>query len=273
MKPKDEKKDKGVATGGTAVETTTDKDKAVGSVMQDFSADAGAGLEGTDKSSFAIPFIVALQGNSPQIEKLDGAKPGMFLNSITNELMKEVFVIPCAFHRRFVRWAPRSEGGGYKGDYSPVDVELGHIECLTQDGQAYLIGDDELKDTRNHYCLVKTSDGVWTPAVISLTSTQIKKSKRWMSRIQTIELRSPAGKPYTPPSFSHIYKATTIKEENSKGAWHGWEIEMIEPVADAELYTKAKVFHDAVMAGTVQVAPPEPPTDDEGGNRATGSKF
>ena len=50
----------------------------------DFSADAGMGMEGADKSSFAIPFITMLQGLSPQLETVEGAKPGLFINTITN---------------------------------------------------------------------------------------------------------------------------------------------------------------------------------------------
>ena len=34
----------------------------------DFSADAGKGMEGADKSAFAIPFLILLQTNSPQLE-------------------------------------------------------------------------------------------------------------------------------------------------------------------------------------------------------------
>ncbi|HET8689559.1 MAG TPA: hypothetical protein VFM18_23360, partial [Methanosarcina sp.] len=69
-------------------------------MAMDFSADAGMGMEGADKTSFAIPFLTMLQGLSPQVESVEGAKPGKFINTITNELFDEVLVIPCAYQRR-----------------------------------------------------------------------------------------------------------------------------------------------------------------------------
>lgn len=231
---------------------------AIAVMAADFAADAGLGMEGADKSSFAIPFLSILQGLSPQLETVDGAKPGLFINSITNEVFKEVLVIPCAFQRRFLRWAPRAEGGGYKGEYNPVDIETGKIAGVQTNAEGRLmLENDELKDTRNHFVLMQTESGAWTGALLSLSSTQIKKSKRWMSLILGIEMRNAQGKPFNPPSFSHVYKLSAVKEENSKGSWWGLQVEKVEPVGDAELYAKAKAFHNSVSAGEVEVAPPQ----------------
>lgn len=226
-------------------------------MMADMAADAGMGLENADKDSFAIPFLAMLQGLSPQLETVDEAKPGLFINTITNECYKEVLVVPCAYQRRYLRWAPRDAGGGYKGDYSPIEVETGRLEGVerNKEGQLVIEG-DQLKDTRNHFVLVQNAAGAWQPALLSLSSTQIKKSKRWMSLIQGIELRTPQGKAFTPPSFSHVYKLSGIKEENSKGSWWGIQVELVEQVAEAELYMKAKEFSQSVAAGEVQVSEP-----------------
>ncbi len=244
------------ATTEVAVKEETNTALAV--MAADFEADAGLGMEGADKSSFAIPFLSILQGLSPQLETVDGAKPGLFINSITNEVFKEVLVIPCAFQRRFLRWAPRSEGGGYKGEYNPVDIETGKIAGVQTNAEGRLmLENDELKDTRNHFVLMQTESGAWTGALLSLSSTQIKKSKRWMALILGIEMRNAQGKPFNPPSFSHVYKLSAAKEENSKGSWWGLQVEKVEPVGDAELYAKAKAFHNSVSAGEVEVAPPQ----------------
>ncbi len=233
------------------------KNTALAAVAVDFAADAGMGMEGADKDSFAIPFIALLQGLSPQLETVDGARPGLFINTITNELYKEVLVIPCAYQRRYLRWAPRDQGGGYKGEYNPVEVETGKMAGVSQNAEGHLTMDgDELKDTRNHFVLVQSENGSWQPALLSLSSTQIKKSKRWMSRIQGIELRTPEGKPFTPPSFSHIYKLKSAKEENSKGAWWGVDVDLVGQVEDAETYARAKEFSKQVSAGEVKVQEP-----------------
>ena len=70
-------------------------------MAQAFANDAGRGMEEADKDSYAIPFLAILQGLSPQIESVEGARPGMICNTITNELFKECLVIPCYYQRRF----------------------------------------------------------------------------------------------------------------------------------------------------------------------------
>jgi len=278
------KNDNAVKKDAKATQVATAQNTAVGQVM-DFSADAGQGMEGADKASFAIPFITMLQGLSPQLETVDGAKPGLFINTITNELLKEVLVVPCAYQRRYIRWAPRSTGGGYKGEMNPVEVETGAIPGLSQVQGIYLMDVpqgasafdpkgvplyDHLADTRNHYVLAQNAAGSWQPALVSLSSTQIKKSKRWMSRIQGVQLTDKNGKAFNPPSFSHVYKMKPIKEGNSKGEWWGIEVDLVETVKDASLYQTAKAFNQSVNSGAVEVAPPPTGGADAGGD---GEKF
>jgi len=247
---------------------------AVGQAL-DFSQDAGAGLEGVDKNSLAIPFISLLQPLSPQCQEVsdggvEGAKAGMFINSITNELYKTVLVMPVAFQRAFLRWAPNR--GGYRGQYPGSDVDAGKVPNVINVNGKLLIDVPEgtkdvldaegrpkfdfLSDTRNHFVLAKTNSGQWVPALISLGSTQIKKSKRWLSLISGIELKDANGNPFTPSSFSHIYEIGSVKEENDKGKWHGVTIQLVEPVTDGAAYAKAKKFNADVVAGGVEVAPP-----------------
>lgn len=278
-----------VPTAQDTKEVATTGPTAVGAAVEfDYSQDAGLGMEGTDKSSFAIPFIAILQGQSPQIETVEGAKPGLFINTVTNQLFKEMYVIPCAYQRRFLRWAPREEGGGYRGDYSPVDVELGKVEgaALNDEGR-YMIGKDELKDTRNHFVLAQSATGGFQRALISLSSTQIKKSKRWMSQIQGIEMKDAKGKTFNPASFMFMYKLSTVKEENNKGSWYGLLVELVmmqhptetvehpsvkdmrvprmvpRPVGD-ELYLLGKAFHQNVVKGEIEIAPPQDDLDVDG---------
>ena len=224
----------------------------------DYEGDANSGLEGTDKTSFAIPFITLLQGLSPQLKDVEGARPGLFINTITNEIFSEVYVIPCAFQRVFIRWASRASGGGFKGQFPAADVELKKVDYVVDEDGFFKIEDDELVDTRNHFVLYKASDGVWKPALISMSSTQIKKSKRWMTLIQGIEMKNTNGNTFTPPSFSHIYCIRSVEERNSKGSWNSFEASLIEPVNDAEIYAKAKSFYKSVMSCEVEVLQPTP---------------
>lgn len=222
-----------------------------------FAADAGLGLENADKDSFALPFLQILQGLSPQLEKVEGARPGLFINTITNELFQTPEVIPCYYQRRFLRWAPREAGGGLKGEYTPADIETGRIPTMRNERGQLTIEGDVLKDTRNHYVLVKSANGTWQPALLSLASTQIKKSKRWMSLIQSIKFPTPDGDDFNPASFSHIYTLHAVKEENNLGSWWGIEIALKEQVTDGYLYQKAKNLFKIVKGGFVEVQQPQ----------------
>lgn len=234
------------------------KTTAVSTDVIDMAADAGKGLEGADKDSYAMPFLTVLQGLSPQIETVKGAKPGQFINTITEELSDEVVIIPCAFERRFLCWAPRDDGGGFKGSHSPIEVEGEKLEGLTKNslGQP-MLGKDLLKDTRIHYVLVQTANGAWKPAVLSLSSTQIKKSKRLMSLIQGIEDKDAKGNKFNPPSFGRMYRLSTLKEKNDKGSWWGVSIALEGKVTSGPVYAAARMLCEQVNTGVATAPDPQ----------------
>lgn len=219
-----------------------------------FAEEAGAGFGNADRESFALPFLSVLQGLSPQLENVEGAKPGMLINTITNELFKEANVIPCYFSRRYLRWGARENGGGLKGEYAPYDVDSGKIQGVQRDSFGRLtIDGDQLVDTRDHYVLIQSADGSWQQALLSLSKTQIKKSKKWLTRMQSLECKLPDGRIVTPPSFATMYKIFTIKEENSLGSWWGVDFELIGYVTN-EQYQKGKAFFQACSGGNIQAA-------------------
>lgn len=253
-----------------AVETTQKEEANVPATIN-FAADAGQGLELADAKSFAIPFLLILQGQSPQLETVDGARPGRFFNTVSEELYEKCLVVPCFFKREYIRWAPRKLGGGYKGSLDAKAVDLKQVPGMS-DYQGTLYMDvpegkspvdeegkalyDSLSDTRGHFVLVQSKHGNWQPALFSLKSTQIKKSKRWTSLIKGIEMKDGHGKVFNPASYSHMYELTSVKEENNEGAWHGVEVKLVGPVTDPALYAAAKAFHDSIAAGHVETAPP-----------------
>lgn len=221
-----------------------------------FEEDAGAGFEQADSAAYAIPFLSILQSGSPQVKKSDGAyikgaEEGMFYNSVTQEVIDGAVgatVIPCYFKRSFVKWAPRDSGGGYRGEVPPSDPQVAAGK-LNGGGQPVDADGNLLSDTRTHYVLVLDSKGGYQPAVLSLSSTQIKKSRQWMSKMNGIKLQRADGSHYTPAMFSHQYRITTTPESNDKGSWFGLKVETLSPVDSAELYQAAKSFRDAVSSG------------------------
>lgn len=238
-----------------------------------FAADAGSGMEGATSESFAIPFLSVLQKGSPQVDEasgvaIDGAKAGMLWDNVAGRMFdgKEgVIIIPCAYRRVFLRWAPKgTQGSGFKGELSADQVAgmraAGQIADLDgrlyvpmPDGTVHEKRCDRISDTRNHYVLlVDAASGAWVQALLSLTSTQIKKSKMLMSALAGVKLNGPSGM-YTPPTFANLVRLTTIPESNDKGTWFGTKFELAGRVDRSELYAAAKAFHASVSAGSIEV--------------------
>lgn len=240
-------------------------------VALDFAADAGAGMEGADAASFAIPFLAALQKISPQCDEADGkfiegAKGGMLFNSVSSRLWDGktgVVILPVAFQRRFLRWGPRAgEGAGFKGELMPAEVAAmqddGRLREL--DGRWYFPAEDgtvsdkkcdRVADVRNHFCLIIDEvTGAATRALMSLGSTQIKKSKMLMSMLSEVKVRGPNGALVTPPTWANRVRVTTVPESNDKGSWYGVRFELEGFVEDPAQYAEGRAFHAAIAAGT-----------------------
>lgn len=234
----------------------------------DFAGDVGGGMEGTDKDSFAIPFLRILQKGSPQVDEADaefmeGAKPGMLLNSVNQKLYdgKEgVTFIPCAYQRRFLRWAPRGDGG-YKGEYLPEEVAAMRDkgEAIVLEGEGLFVADedgsanpkksDRLVDTRSHFGILYDDEtGEAHQVLMPLSSTQIKKSKMIMSMLSSVKVKGPNGM-VTPPTWVNKIKLSTVLESNDQGSWFGVKPEPIGFIETKDLYDIGKAFHDAIAAG------------------------
>ena len=256
----------------TAVAEVETKTTALAVGGMDFAADAGAGMEGAGQESFAIPFLSVLQKGSPQVDEasgaaIEGARAGMLFENVTGRMFSGkdgVVIVPCSYKREFLRWGARDNGGGFKGAYSPEDVadmrakgqivELeGRLYAPEPDGSVSDKKSDRFNDTRNHYVLIMDQDtGAWTEALLSLTSTQIKKSKMLMSALASVKLKNNAGM-YTPPTFANFVRVTTVGESNDKGTWFGVKFELAGQVDRAEVYAAAKAFHANIAKGGVQV--------------------
>ena len=257
-----------------------------------FAADAGAGMEGATQESFAIPFLGVLQKGSPQVDEasgaaLEGAKAGMFFENVTGRMYdgkKGVLVVPCAYRRVFLRWAPKGmSGSGFKGEMTVDEVATlranGTIKDL--DGRLYFpledgtVNDkkcDRVADVRNHYVLlIDEASGSWTQALLSLGSTQIKKSKALMAALASVKIVNPGnGQMYTPPTFANLVRVTSVPESNDKGTWFGVRFEVAGRVQRTDVYGDAKAFNSTVRSGNVEARYDEmAPGANDGGGRGT----
>ena len=102
-------------------------------------------------------------------------------------------------------------------------------------------------DTREHYGIVVDRDAI-IPVLICMNSSQIKKSKKWMTLMDGIRL--PSHKPA--PMFSQIYKISTVGESNDQGSWAGFKVEHYRPVQNKAIYDAAKTFREMIRSGSAK---------------------
>jgi hypothetical protein len=136
-------------------------------IMSDLEQDAGAGFDGMTQEDYALPFLRLLTSTSPEVGEIDGALPGMMLNSVTGELFdgkKGIAVVPCAYVRQYIEWAPRGQGSG-----APVHIYPATSDILSQthkeagDNKDYLDNGNYIENTANYYVMVISDAGVPEP--------------------------------------------------------------------------------------------------------------
>lgn len=228
-----------------------------------FDTDAGAGFEGVSRDDMAIPFIAILQSGSPQCKRsegayIEGAAEGMLVNTVTGKVLDvsktPLVVVPCAYHRAFVEWRLRENGGGFVREHKP-DPTLLTDTIRDEKNRDILPNGNQINDTRTFYVLVLDADGMPSPAVLTMASTQIKKAKQWMMQQNLLKLRGANGAVYTPPMFASKWSITTVPESNDKGSWMGWKFEhagYLDGPTDP-VYLAARDFHKSVAAGETRV--------------------
>lgn len=230
--------------------------------VADFSGDANAGFEKAGRDDLAIPFLTILQGLSPEVKRsegayIEGALEGMVLNTVSKEVIdtakERLVVIPCAYSRAFVEWRVREKGGGFVAEH-PDTTPLQHQTTRDERGRDILPNGNQLNDTRTFYVLVvDEQNGTASPAVLTMTSTQIKKSKQWLMQQNMLKLNNGSGS-YTPPMYASRWEVDTVPESNEKGSWFGWKFThdgYLAGPADP-LFVSAKAFYQSVTQGKVK---------------------
>jgi hypothetical protein len=239
----------------TKTDVAVKKENAV-ALTSMFEEDALSGFEGMNQDDFALPFLRLLTNTSPEVGEVDGAMPGMIYNTVTGDLYdgkKGIEVIPVAYVRQYIEWAPRGSGSGAPVAMYPATSDvLSRTHREPGDNKDYLDNGNYIENTANHYVMVVNSEGTPEPALITMKSTQLKKSRKWNSMMQSVKVAGKNGL-FTPPMYSQMYRLSTVPESNDKGKWFGWEVERIGPVEDAGIYQAAKDFANSVNAGEVKV--------------------
>ena len=246
----------------TAVVETKANEIVDHTALAGFADFGGAGFENVGKDDLAIPFLVILQSGSPQVKRsegeyIEGAAEGMLFNTVTKELIdpisEDVIVVACSYQRNFVEWRLRENGGGFVKQHAP-DPALMLGATRDDKGRDILDNGNQLNDTRSFYVLLMVGkDSIPAPAFITMTSTQIKKSKQWLMQQNLLKLQGPKGA-YTPPMFASMWRVNTVPESNEKGSWMGWAFSFEgyhKGVTDPN-FIAAQEFNKAVSSGEVK---------------------
>ena len=243
-------------------------------VNASFEEMSGLGFAETTTQDMSIPFLRILGAQSPQVDESDGAyvegaKGGMLYNTVTNTVTsgKEgMLVVPCYYNRRNVEWKPRTEGGGYVASYLPDDPIV-PTAVRNDKNEEVLPNGNLLTNTAQHFVMLVEGDQ-YSRCLITMSSTQLKKSRRWLSQMNAMTAMGKNG-PYTLPMMSQFYTLTTVPEQNDLGKWYGWAIareRQLDLSNDFEksLFDNAVAFAKSVEAGEVEAkeVSPDPTPED-----------
>ena len=246
----------------TAVATRPANEVAIPSGS--FSEMKGAGFETVTRDDLAIPFLSILQSNSPEAMRsspsyIDGAMEGLIINTVTKQIIdpakSPLVLVACAYKRSFVEWRVREQGGGFVAEHDVSDGTKILTECERDEKNREIMPNGhQLNDTRTFYVMVLDPDLGPMPAVLAMTSTQIKKARQWNMQLNMLRLKDGAVT-YTPPMFASKWKVDTVAESNEKGSWFGWRFThegFFDSPADPE-FQACHDFHKSVQAGRVSV--------------------
>lgn len=248
-----------MATAKNAVAKTEDKNTDL--TAYDYGEHANAGFENTNQDDFAIPFLDILQGQSPEVESLPTAKPGMFHNTVTDDLFdgKEgVSVVVCGTAHEFVEWVPRNQGGGIVGRHAVNSDIVAEARKLAEKfNELKTPNGNDLVETFYAYLIINLPEGP-VPAVLSCSSTRIRSYKAMMTKANMIMVPTPDGRKVKPPLFAHKFRLTTEKRKNTDGEWHTFVVAFDSEDKSAAkarlaptdgLFQAAVEFNEVIRAG------------------------
>ena len=255
---------------GSQVPATQPKHE-VSTHVHDYGDMSGGGFEGTTHEDFAMPFLNLLQALNPEVgadgpdKAIDGAKPGMLINSVTKELYdgKEGIVfVPVTTQHVYVEWKPRDAGGGIVGRHEiDSDLVTACKKSAEQFGQYKTDEGNDLIETFYMVGYTLESEDATEPkdiVVVPFSSTKIKVYKRIMQMLRTYKGR--------PPLFANRLRITSVAEKNNKGSFFNFDIKpvnggvgpsLIPPVLDDQphpLLVFGQHLGEQVRSGTRRMA-------------------
>jgi len=217
-----------------------------------FREDSEKGFENVRQEQLALPILKLLQNGSGEAQKrnqnyVEGAEPGMFLNTVTKKLYdgdSGITVIPCYHKMEYQEWAEFGTGSGRPEQIYPADSDI--LSKTTKDGgKDRLPNGNYILTVHQNYVLILGEDGSAETALISMSSSQGKIARKWLS-LQMSQTMTDKEGTFTPASFAFAYKLTSVLNSGKGNQWYGFNVSLAGPVEDAALYARAKDFHTSL---------------------------
>lgn len=215
----------------------------------DWSKFETTGAENIGVQDLQIPYLQIVQKGSPEVDKghkdyatkrIKGVESGDIIDTVTREIVfasnkpeKLLEVIPCGYLTMYLEFRDRNQGGGFVAVHTDPRILT---KAKRVDNKDILENGNELHKSAQYFVLYKDNAGVWRNAILSMKSTQLKKSRNWNSLMTSF--RTPDGKGVL-PIFARRYFFGTATESSAKGSWFGWLIAGSELIPDAALIDQA----------------------------------
>tara|TARA_B000000475_G_scaffold271536_1_gene269614 strand:- start:4778 stop:5503 length:726 start_codon:yes stop_codon:yes gene_type:complete len=230
-------------------QVTIKKDNLPSDIL--FEADAAQGLENVKTENLALPILKLLQNGSGEAQKrnqnyVEGAEPGMFLNTVTKKVYdggKGIEVVPCYYKLEYQEWADFGTGSGRPENIFDASSDI--LSKTTKDpgGKDRLENGNYILTVGQHFVLIVDGE-ITEPALISMSSSQGKVSRKWNSMMASITLEGKNG-PFTPATYSHKYVLSSVLNSGKGNQWYGFNVVRGAMVDNASLYERAKKFHNS----------------------------
>jgi hypothetical protein len=226
-----------------------------------FGNDLDQGFENVTQEDTSLPYVRILGQLSAEVNEgdgkyIEGAKPGMIYNNITNEIFDGkagIKVVVCYYKRNFPEKSDKGDGNAITVATHEPNSPI--IQTGKRVGSKIMLPNGNyLEETAYYYVLMETNAGGMTPALITMKSSQLTVSKKWIAMMKLMQVDIGEGKVGRPPMHGVVYNLSSTLQKNDKGSWYGWSVtqDRIMGQEDVALYKQAKGLKDNVSKGNVQ---------------------
>ena len=184
--------------------------------------DGPSGFDGVDNDCITIPFLKVAQAATDEAKKgspkqIQGLEVGQFFCPATRKVYGEnVRLIILRFYRQYVIYESREPDSRFMGTMTPEQFATAIEPTATRERSFHLDSEGHrYVDTRNFIVMVASAlnDG---PMLLSLSSTGIAPSKKWLTQAQNV--RDGSGR--VAPIWANVWEVSTGYMDNPQGSYY-----------------------------------------------------